>query len=140
IMEGRFCPRVLVIAYRERRLAKGRSPRTVNGEVGALMTMLNWGVDPGRLIGSNPLSGLVPLPHTSPKDGRPLTDAEVTRLLEASPPRLRDIWYAFLVTGLRKSELAGLQFTGEFLDWEAREIIVPGWLAKNGISHSIPMD
>src|SRR6266545_3331753 len=28
-----------VVAYRERRLAKGRSPRTVNGEVGALATM-----------------------------------------------------------------------------------------------------
>ena len=53
---------------------------------------------------------------------------------------MRDIWYAFLVTGLRKSELAGLQFSQEFLDWEAREIMVPAWLAKNGVDRRIPMD
>ena len=61
-------------------------------------------------------------------------------MLEASPPHWREIWYAFLVTGLRKSELAGLQFTGEFLDWDAREIIIPPWLAKNGVQRRIPMD
>ena len=54
-----------VLAYRDRRLAKKRSPRTVNGEVGALLTMLNWGVDPARLIGSNPLAGLAPVPGLS---------------------------------------------------------------------------
>ncbi len=130
----------VVLAHRERRLAQGRSPRTVNAEVGALSTMLSWGVKPAKLIGSNPLADITPLPHNRPKDGRPLTDDEVPRLLEASPPHWRDIWYAFLVTGLRKSELAGLQFTGEFLNWEAREIIVPGWLAKNGVERRIPMD
>jgi integrase len=130
----------VVLAYRERRLAKGLSPRTINGEVGALCTMLQWGVSPARLIGSNPLAGIQPLPHTRPKEGRALADDEVPRLLEASPPHWRDIWYAFLVTGLRKGELAGLQFTGEFLDWENREIIVPAWLAKNGVERRIPMD
>jgi integrase len=129
-----------VLAYREKRLAQGRSPRTVNGEVGALSAMLNWGVDPGRLIGSNPFDGLKPLPHTRPKEGRPLADDEVPRLLAASPPHWRDVWYAFLVTGLRKGELAGLQFSDEFLDWESREIIVPAWLAKNGLRRRIPMD
>src|SRR5262249_27781894 len=59
---------------------------------------------------------------------------------EASPPHWRNVWYAFLVTGVRKSELAGLQFTSEFLDWESREIIVPDWLAKNGVARRIPMD
>jgi integrase len=126
--------------YRKQRLAKGKSPRTVNGEVGALSTMLNWGVNPARLIGSNVLAGLEPLPHDHPKEGRPLTDAEVPKLLNASPSHWRDIWYAFLMTGLRKGELAGLQFTPEFLDWESREIIVPAWLAKNGVPRRIPMD
>jgi integrase len=129
-----------VLSYREQRLHKGRSPRTVNAEVGALSTMLGWGVDPARVIGSNPLAGLKPLPHEHPKEGRPLTEEEVPRLLNASPPHWRDVWYAFLVTGLRKGELAGLQFTPEFLDWEAREVIVPGWVAKNGVGRRIPMD
>src|SRR5262245_3878730 len=85
-----------VLAYRKQRLAMEKSPRTVNGEVGALSTMLNWGVNPARLIGSNVLTGLEPLPHDNPKEGRPLTDAEVPKLLNASPPHWRDIWYAFL--------------------------------------------
>jgi integrase len=130
-----------VLTYRGQRLQQGRSPRTVNGEVGALSTMLNWGAkECVRLIGSNPIAGVEPLPHKHPKEGRPLTDDEVSRLLDASPLHWRDLWYAFLVTGLRKSELAGLQFSGEFLDWEAREVIVPAWLAKNGVSRRIPMD
>src|SRR5262249_15561637 len=108
-----------VLAYREQQLALDRSPRPVNAEVGALNTMLNWGVHPARLIGSNPLSDVKPLPHTHPKEGRPLTDEEVGRLLAASPPYWGKIWYAFLVTGIRKSELAGLQFTPEFLDWDS---------------------
>jgi integrase len=130
-----------ILAFRERRLAQGRSPRTVNAEVGALSTMLTWGAAKDvRLIGSNPIEGLKPLPHDNPKEGRPLTDEEVPRLLEASPPYWRNIWYAFLVTGLRKGELAGLQFTPEFLDWENREVIVPAWLAKNGKQRRVPMD
>jgi integrase len=130
----------VVVSYREGRLAQGLSPRTLNGEVGALGSMLNWGVDPGKLIGSNPIAGLKPLPHLNPKEGRPLTDEEARKLLAASPPHWRDIWYAFLTTGLRKSELAGLQFTSEFLDLPARELIIPPWLAKNGIGRRIPMD
>jgi integrase len=64
----------------------------------------------------------------------------VPRLLNASPSHWRDIWYALLTTGVRKSEMVGLQFSSEFLDWDAREIIIPAWLAKNGISRRIPMD
>ncbi len=129
-----------VVTYREQRLAKGRSPRTVNAEVGALNTMLAWAVDPARLVGSNPIAGVRPLPHLRPKEGRALADDEVPRLLDASPPHWSDIWYAYLVTGMRKSELTGLQFTKEFLDWEARDLIVPAWLAKNGLQRRIPMD
>ena len=31
-------------------------------------------------------------------------------MLDVSPPHWRDIWYAFLVTGLRRSELTSLTF------------------------------
>ena len=130
-----------ILAYREKRLAEGKSPRTVNAEVGALKTLLSWAVKPpAKLIGSNPIADVEPLPHLQPKEGRALSDDEVPLLLNASPPYWRDIWYAFLVTGLRKSELAGLQFTSEFLDWESRDIIVPAWLAKNGTCRRIPID
>jgi integrase len=128
-----------ILEYREACIEQGLSARTINGRVGALQTMLGWGVDPAKLIAANPIAGVKPLPHR-PKDGRALTDDEARRLLDASPPHWRDIWYAFLVTGLRRGELEALRFTPEFLDWQAREVIVPAWLAKNDLARRIPMD
>ncbi len=126
-----------VLAFRQERLAGGVSPRTVNMDVGALATMLRWGVQ-HRLIGSNPLDGLGPLPHDDPKEGRPLTVEEVRRLLDASAPPWRDVWYAFLVSGLRKEELARLTFRD--VDWEARELVVRGGVAKNHRERRVPID
>lgn len=123
-----------VIGYREHRLGEGVCARTVNHDVGVLKSMLNWGVDPAKLIGSNPLTGLKPLPH-EPKDGRPLSDEEVRRLIERSRPHWRDIWYALLVTGLRSDELAELRFTD--VDWEARELAIVG---KGKKPRRVPID
>lgn len=76
--EGRTAQR-----FREDRLADGVSARTVNMDVATLVAMLHWGADKG-IIGSNPLKKVKPMMHT-PKDGRPLTDDEVKRLLDRSP-------------------------------------------------------
>jgi integrase len=128
-----------VLSYRQERLDEGTSPCTVNKEVGALSTMLRWGADKKRqLIGSNPLDGLKPLPHENPKEGRALSGDEVARLLERSPQPWRDVWYAFLVTGVRKDELATLTFRD--IDWEAREIIVRTHRTKGKRERRIPID
>jgi integrase len=110
-----------VRAYRQERLGQGISPRTINLDVGVVKSMLGWGVKQ-KLIGSNPLAELARLPHDNPKEGRALSDAEVARLLEKSPPPWRDMWYAYLVTGLRKSDLAGLTFRD--VDAAARELVI----------------
>jgi integrase len=129
----------LAVRYREERLAEGKSPRTINIEVNVLSAMLHWATQPGhQLIGNNPLDGLEPLPHDSPKEGRALSEEEVRRLLDISPPHWRDIWYAFLVTGLRRSELTSLTFND--IDWQGRELIVRGEVAKNHRERRIPID
>jgi integrase len=127
-----------VLIYRHDRLNEGISPCTINKEVGALGTMLRWGVKPAKLIGSNPLSELTPLPNDHPKEGRPLSTEEVDRLLERSKQPWRDIWYAFLVTGLRKDELATLTFRD--VDWVSRELVVRGGVSKNHRERRIPID
>jgi len=126
-----------VTAYRERRLIERVSPRTVNMDVGALSTMLEWGVTYG-IIGSNPLKGLEPLPHDHPKEGRALDDSEVAQLLEASSQRLHDIWYTFLVTGMRLTELISVRLAD--IDCEAQELIVQRGIAKNHTARRIPID
>jgi integrase len=114
-----------------------QSPRTINADVGALSTMLRWGVRQ-KLIGTNPLTEIEPLPHENPKEGRPLSLEEVKRLLDKSPQPWRDMWYALLVTGMRKEELVNLRFRD--VDWEGREIIVRPAVAKNAKERRIPID
>jgi integrase/recombinase XerD len=125
-----------VLAYREHRLTEA-CPASVNNNVDRLSAMLAWGVKSG-LIGSNPVGHIDPLPHDRAKEGRPLLDDEVRRLLEASRQPWRDIWYAYLVTGVREMELANLLLRD--VDWEARELIVRTYRAKNHRERRIPIE
>ena len=99
--------------------------------------MLNWGVEHKR-IGSNPLANFEPLPDDSPKEGRALSPDEVSRLLGAATPHYKPIWYAFLVTGLRRDEVVNLLFSD--IDWESRELEVRSGTAKNHTARRVPID
>jgi integrase len=126
-----------VLACHQERLGEEVSPRTVNIDVGSLGGMLRWAVGAG-LIGSNPLAGLKPLLHDEPKEGRALYDDEVRRLLDHSDQPWRDVWYAFLVTSVRKGELAALTFRD--VDWEGRELVVRAGVAKNHRERRVPIE
>jgi integrase len=113
----------MVRTYRSERLAALVAPATINLEITVLRAMLRWGASAGeRKIDSSPLARFPPLPNDHPKEGRAFSDDEVDRLLTSSPQPWRDIWYCYLVTGLRKRELIDLLFTD--IDWDNREIIV----------------
>jgi integrase/recombinase XerD len=126
-----------VLAYREHRLLSGTSPRTINHDLTVFGAMLRWGVKQ-KLIGSNPLGEIELLRHDHPKEGRALTPDEIQLLLARSPQPWRDIWYTLLVTGMRKEELANLRFTD--IDWESKELIVRGFIAKNRRERRVPID
>lgn len=125
------------IRYREERLCEGLSERTVNMQVGALSGMLNWAVEVDESIQRNPLVRLKPLKHDNPKEGRALSNDEVRRLLESSPPHWADIWRAFLLTGMRKEELASLTFRD--IDWNGDAVVVRRRVAKNHTERRIPI-
>lgn len=126
----------VIEAFREDRLSEDVAAKTVNKDVGALRRMLNWAVR-RKKIGDNPLVGLQPLPEIS-KEARALRPEEVERLFNSSNPHWRDIWYAYLTTGLRKMELSHLLFAD--IDWEARELVVRPSSAKNKTARRVPLD
>lgn len=127
----------MLVDYRNGELRAGKSPGTINIQAGHLSTMLRWGVR-NKLIGSNPLEGLRRLQHDRPKEGRALTHDEVRRLLNGSGPLWRDVWYTYLVTGMRKSELSNLLFRD--VDMQAREITVRADVAKSHRERRIPIE
>lgn len=60
---------------------------------------------------------------------RILSDKEIEVLLRASTEIYKPVWYTFLTTGLRKSELVNL--TWNDIDWEYRELLIQ---SKEGFS------
>jgi len=127
-----------VIAYRRDRLAAGSSPRSINMDVGALSTMLRWGVNHG-LIGSNPIEKLKPLANdTKRKQRRPLTAEEVLALFNESPEYLKPVWRMFMTTGIRHGELVNMRF--DDVDFARRSVVIRSSTAKNHKAREIPLD
>lgn len=127
-----------VIGFRAWMIEKGKSPRTINKQVGTLSNMLNVAVS-RKLIGSNPIAGIKPLRNDTPsKQRRSLTLAEVEALFAASPPYLRRVWRMFMVSGIRKAELVNMRFTD--VDFERRIVTVTAGTAKNHKAREIPLD
>jgi integrase len=83
------------------------SARTVNITLGYAKRWLDWAME-RELINKNPVKKLKPLKGPKNKVRRALTPGEIKKLLNASVPEKRDIWLAFLLTGLRHLELISL--------------------------------
>jgi len=131
----------LVEEFREKRLnervgEKEVQPQTVNKDVAALLSMLNWAIERQK-IGSNPIIGIRKLPEY-PKESRALEPEEVMRLLSTSSEHWRRIWYGYLTTGARKMELANSLFTD--VDWKLQELVIRAGRSKSGRERRIPLD
>jgi len=127
-----------VVGFRDKRLAEGVCPRTVNKQVNALRSCLNKAVEWGR-IGSNPIKTIKPLKHDKPlKERRPLAADEFQAIFDNSSTHLRPVWRMFGSTGLRLDELVSLTF--DDLDWENRSIVIRAENSKNRKPREIPLD
>jgi integrase len=133
----RFCDEG--IEHYQRQRLEAVSARTVNIEVGAVKTMLNWAVE-ARLVQSNPLARIKPLRRDKKKFRRALRPEEAQKLLAAArkhTPRYADVFLCALHTGLRKGELQAL--TWDDVDFDRGEVAVRGEVAKNHRARRIPM-
>jgi integrase len=115
------------------------SERTVNLEVLTLRQMLEYGVNTG-LTANNPIADFKPLKVRQKRFRRVLSNGEIDRLLGASNPTYRPVWYCLLTTGIRKSELVSL--TWDDIDWCTKEILIQskdGFSTKTGEIRKIPI-
>jgi len=88
-------------------IKKGRAGKTVSNYAEALAAFCDWCVDRGYLE-NDPLRRLGKF-DTTPRDARrPLTPAEITKLLAASPPWRQLLYETALSSGLRANELRSL--------------------------------
>jgi len=112
-------------------IAATHAPRTVRTWIAILQSAFSWGVKL-KLFDSNPVKGLVP--PALKGDRRALTDEERTLILTEA--KHRDVWLAYLLTGLRAFELAGLPAASVKVEHRgAAHLVVIGKGSKKRIVH-----
>lgn len=85
----------------------GLKPRTINRQVAVLKAIFQKAID-DDLLGRSPVR-TIKIPKASPVEQHPLSQDEVERLLKAVDGFYRPFIYIAITTGLRWSELVGLQ-------------------------------
>ena len=109
-----------------------KSARTLNHYFDRLRAFLNWLVEHDRLP-ENPLLRIARVKETTKfRDRRALTDAEAAKLLEVAPPDRRLVYLMALHTGLRRDEMALLEWRDVHLDAVPAYILPRPETAKNG--------
>ena len=128
-------PRVLD-DYRTKRRQEGAAPRSINGELTTLSSLLAKAVTRGELPAA--LKPKMPWMRTEERSIRVLSASEEDRLLFAATPRLRPLIRFALQTGLRRNEL--LHLTWADIDWSRREVVVIGTRAKSRHRRAVPLN
>lgn len=112
----------MIGAYQSERLAQGRAPKTINGEISVLRQLLKH-----ARIWYRFQEDYKPVPNTKPPTGRALTTEEATRLFEVAKTR-PDWTYAYVAAtlsfycGMRACEIRGLLWKD--VDWNNRLISI----------------
>ncbi len=109
------------------------SDTTVNRELACLKTLLNKGVEWGK-IEKNPAARVKKLKEPPARE-RILTSEEARRLIAAAAPELRPVLVTALGTGMRRGEILALRWTDVDL---VRGFITLG-TSKSGKGRKIPL-
>jgi integrase len=88
----------------------GTSAATLNQYLDTARAFLNWCVSPMKRLAVNPLASVCKVEGAKVRRRRALSDEEVARLLTAAPEARRLVYRVALAAGLRRGELAALQW------------------------------
>ncbi len=112
------------------------SKATVNRVLAVVAAILSRAAsDDWKMLERAPNVPLFTLPKKQPKW---ITREEAHALLGRFPPHTRDMMVMALATGLRKSNIAGLEW--DRIDLERRCCYIPGHLTKSGEPIAVPLN
>lgn len=116
------------------------STQTINVELRAMHAALAWAVENGLIV-RNPLAGLRRERVDKSRPFRALTDAEERAVLSEVDKGPADFFRPMLIvsldTGIRRNEARGITWAD--VDLEAGTLTVPGDVAKNGQTRTVPL-
>ncbi|GAG10203.1 unnamed protein product, partial [marine sediment metagenome] len=124
---------LMIEKFKQKRLKEGIKPASVNRELSVLKTAFNIAIK-WKMADENPVRDVRFLRQPDPRE-RILTEEEEKRLLEASTEHLKPVIMIALRTGMRKGEIANLEW--EQVDMRHREIEVTK--TKSGKKRIIPV-
>lgn len=125
----------IIADFRDRELAGGKAPATVNRYLALLKAVLRKAQREWGALAVVPTITLLPLNNAR---YRWLTDAEEARLLSHCPPHLRDLCVFLIDTGARLSEATTLTWADIALDRKPRPA-VRFMETKSGKPRSVPL-
>ena len=127
------------VRVNKKSVRQGAKGYTVNFEITALRTMFNLAIKWGYLD-KNPASAVKLLKTDDSKQRRFLTEEECRALLAHSSPEDRPIFFVLLNTGMRRAEVANLEWSDINLKNQTLKIQRKSfWLPKTG-EREIPLN
>jgi integrase len=123
------------IAAHLRTIIKDNGTVSASRARGTLSSMFAWCVGEG-LCEVNPVVGTNAISTKSRE--RVLSDSELSRIWGQAPDNdYGRIVKLLLLTGCRRDEIGGLRWSE--VDFDAKQIVLPGERTKNGIEHCVPL-
>jgi len=123
--------------YKSSRDKAGIAGTTLNTELKVISGILRYGVDLGYLLAMPKIRRV----KVSTKKPRGLSKEEIFKVLDAASPDRRPMLQLMIFTGLRKGELAHLEWSD--IDFDNRVLHVQpksDWTPKGGDSRTIPLN
>jgi integrase len=128
----------MAIAGLHEKITASSGPTQANRVLAALSTLFTWSIGKG-FIDNNPVFAVPKNAEISRE--RALSDAEIRAIWKATEPDTdyNRIIRLLLLTGCRRSEVGGMQWS-ELLEIAAGTLwTVPGARMKNGLPHEVPL-
>jgi len=135
---SQFKPKVFE-DFKQFRRGENAESRTINHEIITIKMMFRLAVQWGY-IDQNPVIGVSSLRIPQKNAPRFLTEEECKKLLEASDKWLYPIFYTFLNTGMRKSELENLEWSDVDFDRKKIKITVKDEWSPKTNEREIPIN